>query len=204
MLVLAYSSQPLTKTGRTFAGLSLTLAGILFSSSLYHMGEGSLPVLIDLIVLWLWMDQDVCWWKRTTTIWLQEGGLWHSYWNSSGKTHSLPCDVSLALFPRIRARHQQASLDSLIVEERICLCKVKRKKRKKKLFNYSYAIINLTCSVHSWSYFVMNCYMKVKLLVHFPPECFLVSISWKLSFTLLRFVGHCAGGEMHKSNDRRK
>lgn len=94
--------------------------------------------------------------------------------------------------------------DSLIVEERICLCKVKRKKREKKLFNYYYAIINLTCSVHSWSYFVMNCYMKVKLLVHFPPECFLVSISWKLSFTLLRFVGHCAGGEMHKSNDRRK
>lgn len=32
----------------------------------HDMGEGSLPILMDIIALWLWMEQDVSWWKWTT------------------------------------------------------------------------------------------------------------------------------------------
>lgn len=33
----------------------------------HDRGEGSLPILMNIIVLWLRMEQDLGWWKWTTT-----------------------------------------------------------------------------------------------------------------------------------------
>lgn len=32
----------------------------------HDTGEGNLPVLMNIITLWLWTEQDVGWWKWTT------------------------------------------------------------------------------------------------------------------------------------------
>lgn len=32
----------------------------------HDTGKGNLPVLMDIITLWLWTEQDVGWWKWTT------------------------------------------------------------------------------------------------------------------------------------------
>lgn len=166
-------------------------------------GKGNLPVPMDILALQFWMEQDICWWKWTTTIWLQGVGLWHNYWNSSGKTHLL---VMYHLFsfqvwePDIDTLAWKWS-DGLIVEEHVCLCKVKEKSR----LGFSYTIINLRCSMHSRSYFVMKCNIKLHILVvHFPLKASPVSISWRGSICCNRLWFTCGrhiGVERHNIND---
>lgn len=170
----------------------------------HNMGEGSLPILMDIIAL-LVADGAGCKLVEMDDHKLIARGwpvaqLLEFQWEDSLLTKwCITC--SLSKDASQTSTHQRGCGQ---IEERVSLFMVKEKIP----LGCSYTIINLRCLMHSRSCIVMKCYIKLQLLEHFSSTFALFPSPWEhasICCNQLWFIhGRHVGVERHSGNDSKQ